>query len=132
MKKKIFNKVNTSRGGSTSPGYWIRIHLTGTITFSRAVSTEIIKEGGFNLVQDEDRPQDWYIEISDSEHAFKLRLKKANNWDKTSVIQNAAMARAILSSCDIEKSARFLVSANEAEGMYAILTKSATVKKKAA
>lgn len=131
MKKKIFNSINVvGRGGNNSAGCWVRVHNKGCITFSKAAVEGIgLQDTGFVIVQDEDRPQDWYIEKSNEPVAFKLRTKEANKWDKTYLFQSSSMAREILSSLGIEKSARFMMSiVPNDDGCYAIITKSAKSK----
>jgi hypothetical protein len=127
MKRKVWNKANVPQTKST--GSWIRIHpKSGGITFSNDLATALkLSSNGVNFIQDEERPGDWYIEVSKDKDAFEVRSKKANEHDKAFIIQSTALARTILSSIGIDMvSTRFMVATEAIErNTYAIITKSA-------
>jgi hypothetical protein len=127
MKRKVFNLEN-AQGKKT--GEFINVNpKSGGITISRdLVKILDIKKNGILFIQDEDRPQDWYIEISKDSTAFQVRAKNENNF----IIQSTVIARELLTSCSLDAPARFMVSSTPIEkGLYAIITKSAKVTSRA-
>lgn len=129
MKIKRYNRENT--GGLRSGKPTLSIHRIGIITISKQLAEDLkIKEGSFvELLQDEDRPTDWYLIINSSDNGFEVRRKKATTY--TLVFNSKHVVREMLKSVALEKSARFLVSISETElepdlYAYAIITKSAS------
>jgi hypothetical protein len=131
MKRKVWNKTSVPQ--TKSMGSWIRIHpKSGGITFSNGLATALkLTDNGINFIQDEDRPADWYIEVSKDKEAFEVRSKKANAFDKAFIIQSTALARTILSSIGLDMvSTRFMVATEPIEkNTWAIITKSAMLSK---
>jgi hypothetical protein len=123
MKRKVFNLENAQY---KKTGEFINVNpKSGGITLSRDLVKLIdIKKNGILFIQDEDRPQDWYIEISKESTAFQVRAKNENNY----IVQSTVIARELLTSCSLDAPTRFIVSSTPVEkGMYAIITKSAKV-----
>jgi hypothetical protein len=121
MKKKIFNKETIpARNGFAGP--WISISKSGNITFSRDLikSLKLDDWGGVIFIQDEDKPKDWYMELSKDASALRPRPEK----NGTIKIQSAYIVKSMLSSLDLELATyKFKVASEPAEpNTYAIFT----------
>lgn len=133
MKKKVFNQQSIV--GTRPTGLFIRMNpRSGAITFSKDLAAKLEltkKDAGIQIIQDEERPSDWYIELSTSPEAFKTRSKFKNI---SALIQSCYLVRQVLTSCDLDttRSYKFLVAPDPVDGMYAIITKSAQTKLKQA
>jgi hypothetical protein len=106
----------------------ISLNERGVITFSTGFCRTIGLDASLNagFYQDEDRPNDWYVNFSTHE---ENALRQTANESKSVSCNNANVARSILKSIDrAKKSAIFKMSVNPTEesGMklYAIITKS--------
>lgn len=125
MKLKIYNRQTVQ---TTSKGE-ARISLalkTGVIYFTKqAVSDLKITDGGtVQLLQDESRTQDWYIQPN-VENGFKLKATK----DGVLSFSSCGVVRAVFESVKFTgNSANMIVSSNPIEedgsSLYAIITKS--------
>ncbi|MFO0386340.1 MAG: hypothetical protein ACK505_06145 [Flavobacteriales bacterium] len=121
MKLKVFNQANTATTKST--GHFISIQTkNGAICFSKDLSILLdLDNNKIEFIQDEDKPKDWYLRVSQDENAFDVRIKKAGT-----IIQTTTLCRAIVSSLGIDfvGSYRFMVADKPTDGLYAIITKS--------
>jgi hypothetical protein len=129
MKKKIWSRANIPNTRPT--GLWIHFSpKNGAITFSKDLTEKHqIGKNGVLFIQDEDRPIDWYLEITrNNPDAFFPRRKKTG---KGCLIQSALLCREIMSSSGLTmESQRVLVSAQEVEpNVYSVITKSGQPKK---
>jgi len=120
MKKKVFNQ--TTIPVIRSSGYWISISpRSGTITFSGDLVRGIgADEKRLEFVQDEDRPRDWYLDVSNSKDALELREA-----DGRYIYQSTFLAHQILSSLKADTSFSWRIPvASEAteENVFALLT----------
>lgn len=126
MKKKVWN---TDSVPDRATGLWLRLNpKSGSITFSRDLANKLdLKKMGINLIQDEDRQQDWYIEKSGDNKAFRVRQKSTATSYPQFIVQSTILCRAILNSAKLELvSTRFLVADQPVEkDTWAIITKSA-------
>lgn len=124
MKRKIWNQ--TSIPNTRPTGLYISVNpKSGGMSFSKDLTEKLQQMGGgINLIQDEDRPTDWYIEVSKDTEAFQIRVKPETT---SGIIQSTHLVRELLTTCGLEKkSYRFMVAAEPIEkNLYAILTKSA-------
>ncbi len=98
---------------------------SGLISFSKAFAESIDLKGGeaISFHQDEDRPKDWYIEITPD--GFPSRKKD----DGVVLLQSTVLVRTILKSVEAEThTASFLMAITPIENgggkLYAIITKS--------
>jgi hypothetical protein len=131
MKKKIFNRRNAVglRGGAV-----LAINPNGYISFSRDLTERLglnKKDAGVEFIQDEDRPTDWYVNVSRGPDAIKIRLGE----DGGGKIQSTFLAREMLRSMKLEGGHKMQVATEPAEpNTYAIFfkTASATSLRKAA
>lgn len=77
------------------------------------------------IVQDSDRPQDWYIQVDNSEQGIPVRQTK----NAGCVIQSSKLSKIIAESCGLDLAGgvyTFQVSDTpDDNGLYAIITKSA-------
>jgi hypothetical protein len=125
MKTRIFNQGNSTSTKST--GHFITIQTkNGAISFSKdLVSLIDIKKNKVQFVQDEDKPKDWYLQVTSSEDGFPLRGKNAG-----SIMQNTVLCREILKSLGVlgQGSWRIMVATTPEKGFnlptYPIITKS--------
>lgn len=132
MKLKVYNRSNSAilRKGKAT----IRVNSkSGTIAFSQSAASAIgmTKDTGFEIAQDENRLQDWYITKSDNENSFYARENSSGRGGF--VIQSVVLSKAILESVSAgSNSASFLVATepivHEGVEFYAILTKSMQVR----
>ncbi len=102
----------------------------GLIILSNDLTADLgIAKHRLVFVQDKDRPSDWYLELypATAAKAFTLRMRESPKRKALSaVIQNVAVARAIITSLNLEGGQRFMVSPQaEKGGLYPIITKSA-------
>jgi len=134
MKKRIFNQTTTPQN-VRGPGQCL-VSLypkSGNINFSKKLS-EVLKLNDenqrINIIQDEDRPKDWYIELTSDADGFTPRVKKAAKYNQY-VIQNSHLCRLILKECGLpEETVAFVVATEPVqENLFAIITKSADKKK---
>lgn len=122
MKKKIWNLETTKVPHPT--GLWISVKpRSGNISFSRDLVAMIgLHEKKVVFIQDEDRPQDWYLDVSKDGNAIPVRHSKTLNH----MIQSSVLMRAIFKSCGIteEHTHRFTIGEKTKDG-YSIITKTA-------
>lgn len=126
MKRKVWNQISVPQQKTT--GLYLRLDAkSGSIVFSfDLVKALQLDKNRVNFIQDEDRPCDWYIELTESTDAFIIRSKDKSKSDKSSIVQSTVLCRAILTSIGVEGSARVLVATDPIEkNLYAILTTSA-------
>lgn len=75
MKKIVWNQVTTP--AASAPGPALSLQRAGGINFNNTLSVLLgFPEKGVQFIQDEERPQDWYIQSSTKSDAFKPREKK--------------------------------------------------------
>jgi hypothetical protein len=120
MKKKIFNLENLPRYANGS-GCSINFNVKGHISFSKEL-IELLKVKTINFVQDEERPKDWYIEVTKAKGAIEIRDMQNGQF----IIQSASFVKTLFESLEYRKikSARFTVASEAYEkDTYAILTK---------
>ncbi len=131
MKKKVFNRTNIlSKRGGTHPiiDPILVIRKSGHIVFSAALVKALsLDKNTIEFVQDDDRPKDWYIEISSGVDSIRLRPTKSQSF----YFQSAWLVKMILESMSLPAATyRILVVTEPVEkNLYAILTKSATAPK---
>jgi hypothetical protein len=123
MKRKVFNVKSLKLAGL--PGNWVSVDKKGTMLFSRDFTT-LVKGKKVNIIQDEDKPKDWYIEITPDAEGIPVNF--VEKLERCS-IQSSTISREILGSLDLpEQRYRFVIGAKpEAGQMYALITKSATL-----
>ncbi len=128
MKLKIYNKANSATLRKGKPT--VRVNSkSGAISFNTFATMELglVTDTGLEIVQDENRPQDWYIMKSDSDSAFKARPKALTR--DGFIIQSVVLSKAILKSVNADStSASFLIGTvpvvHDGVELYAIITKS--------
>lgn len=124
MKLKKYNRkdCHMREAGSAT----VRVSRTGTFAFSKkAIEAMGITEGTrLNLLQDEDRPKDWYVEKTTDPEGLRVRKYKDGM-----MAAGAAIARQLLTSLDVpadKKSMGFMLASEPIEeGCFAIITSSA-------
>lgn len=102
MKKKIFDASCLRIRGSGD--YQMKVTKSGHIIFSKEVVDRIsLTEKGFVVVQDEERPKDWYIQLlkKGSENSLKL---KASDDKRSYSVQCAFITKSILNSLGMDRS----------------------------
>lgn len=128
MKLKIYNTTTspTTRKGES----YIRLsRKAGAVTISKEAANCIGITKGVEVLQDEEKPTDWYIRASDDLNAFQPRLA-GSNW----IFNAVSLARAIEESLkDIhdfngQSSIKIPVAKQETDnsGIHALLTKAAS------
>lgn len=126
MKRKVFNSVNTPSVKAT--GLFLRISpKSGQFNFSRELADKLkLDSHRINIIQDEEKPADWFIEVTKDDAAFLVRRKKETDVPQY-VMQSTFLAREILKESKLpEESTRFMVASEPIErNLFAILTKSA-------
>lgn len=126
MKRKVFNSVNTPSVKAT--GLYLRVSpKSGAFNFSKELADKLkLDSHRINIIQDEEKPADWYIEVTKDQAAFEVR-RKTQTEDPYYILQSTFLARTILKESKLpEESTRFMVAAEPVErNLYAILTKSA-------
>lgn len=129
MKLITYNETNI-RSGVRSDKCVISISLKGgAIRFSRKLAEILgLEKNKIVIAQDSDRPQDWFIQVDNSDAGIAVRLStktKAGQW----IIQSAKVVRLIATSCKLDLSGggyTFQVSDTpDDDGLYAIITRSA-------
>jgi len=131
MKRKVWNTATVplgNRAKSTIPT--MTLGRAGGIHFN-TVADELLKldQHKLNFIQDEERPADWYLEITKANEAFSVRTAK-----KDKMLQSIALVREICISCGLDPDCGYTLQiAKEASerNVYAILTKSARPTRKA-
>jgi len=76
MKLQKFNRANTQTRVDGKPS--VRINRSGTFAFNKSAADVLgFKPGSkVNLLQDVDRPRDWYIQLTTDEDGLKVRKYK--------------------------------------------------------
>lgn len=121
MKRKVFNSLALGQRYAKR-GNYISIKPSGVIVFSDDM-TPILKDKKINIVQDEDRPIDWYVEVT--KEVTGISVKFADKINRCT-IQSSAICRAILESLELEGPHVIMISSESSDGgMYALLTKTA-------
>jgi hypothetical protein len=113
MKLIEFNSENSSNKVQKFPA--VRIAgRAGTFCFNReAVDLmELSYDSSVVVCQDEDSPRDFYIRKTENPAAFKLR-QKINTYNMT--FNCGKVAKSILSSAKVDKSAAFRISKEKIE-----------------
>jgi len=86
-----------------------------------------LKTSKVNLIQDEAKPENWFIEpaTAKDDNAFELRFKK-ESYGANGMLQSSFLAREILSSSKLEVTSTKLLVGSEIEkdAGYPIITKS--------
>lgn len=78
-----------------------------------------------NFIQDEDRPQDWYLEPTKDNEGIQFKSDNANA-KKLYCAQSTYLVKKILETVGLENTShRVQVSETAEDGLYAIITKSA-------
>lgn len=97
----------------------------GKIVLSAELSEKLgLKKNRLNFVQDEDRPQDWYLEATSQSDGIEFKADNANG-KKLYCAQSTYLVKKILESTGLqEESFRMIVSETAEGGLYAIITKS--------
>lgn len=120
MKKKVYNSLQ-SGGRTQKPGNWISINpANGAIRLSSDFS-KLLKGQKINVVQDEERPKDWYIEPTKEATGIALGYHEEN---KYCLFCAKAIANEMMNSFELEGPHAFMISADRSDGMYAIFNKS--------
>jgi hypothetical protein len=135
MKAKVFNTANAGLVSDKSLASLLTVNYnTGLISFSVGFINKIklVATARIALIQDEERPKDWYIQVGADDHGFALRKK-----DTAVAFNCVTVARQLLESTElIDKggngTVRFLLATDptvdETLGaLYAIITKSGKV-----
>lgn len=126
MKTKIWNTKNTA--AITATGNWISIKpKSGTMGLSRDLCRSIGLKSAtmINFIQNEEKPREWFIEITKDPASFRLREHKVN---KSCILQSIVLARAIFSSLglDNETTYRIPISTTKDEhNRYPLITSNA-------
>lgn len=121
MKKKVFNVTSLGQRGGL--GNHVTVSRVGLILFSRDLSAALTVKR-INIVQDADKPADWFIEPTNDENGILLRKHPTDEARKC--IQSSAIAREILSSIGIDGGgATIQVGSERVDNMYALITKAA-------
>jgi len=125
MKLITYNSVKChSVGGIKKPT--IYVHRTGLFSFSGTLSKSLgLKPGtGILFHQDEDDREDWYIQVSDTPEAFRLRATKS----KSTCFSSVELMKIFMNSLKLTKKGITLpVSTTPItdEKLYAIITSAA-------
>ena len=136
MKAKVFNTANSGLISDKSRAALLTINYeNGLLSFSVGFVNKVKLNSSTRVavIQDEERPKDWYIQTGSDEFGFPLRVK-----DTALAFNNVTVARELLESCELidsstdSKTARFLLATEpiNVEGfgkLYAIITKSGQV-----
>lgn len=136
MKQRIWN-ASTTPSSDRLVGHYLSISKTGTVNFSVGLAATLgFPKNGVQFIQDEERPEDWFVQSSNDVSAFKAREKKMNESQKTKtyMVQNATLARAILKGCNSEDNGKVMVApeVTKEKGAsigFAIITKSSKTKR---
>lgn len=126
MKLKSFNATNTKAVRYGKPT--VNVSKSGVFNFSKTASELIMLEltPYIEILQDEERPKDWYVKLSTMEKGFSARKYKEGN----NVTNSAFTARQLLKSIGFTgNSVSFLIAGKptklEGELLWPILTASA-------
>lgn len=136
MKLKTFNRETVpavTRGGSHTSGMnLLFINQKGVIRFNQELAELLgLKTPGNTVIlhQDEERPQDWYIEPTRDPKGLHIRAymnSKAGCKKPSYMIQSKYLTDLIYQSSKLNPgSYRFIVAAERVDGLHAIITKSA-------
>ena len=74
MKYHIYNTTNTNQTRPRVPA--ITFYRSGAININSAALTALGNPAAVELLQDAERPQDWYVRAADPEKGFVLRSVK--------------------------------------------------------
>lgn len=129
MKLKSYNMTNAASIGRVGKSS-VRVNTqSGAISFSKLSieSIGLVDSLEIEFLQDEDKPQDWYVKKSSNGNGFPIRIKSGQR--SISIVQSTHIAREIFKSLKLEQtSAMFYMSQTpiELEGskLYAIITRS--------
>lgn len=126
MKRKVYNKETLS-GIERSTGFWLHVSVkSGKIRLSADLMKKM-SGGALQFVQNEDKPNEWFIEPSKDQYAIKPVVFDCKKKGKAGTIYSTQLAKEILKSCKLDFVAtKFLVGCEIEEGSgYPIITKSA-------
>jgi hypothetical protein len=129
MKKKILN-LKTVPPLTRTEGLTVSISCkSGVIAFSKPLGERLkLQEYRINFIQDEDRPMDWYLQVTKDPEGFQVRFRpNGKNTTGQFITQSTGVCRQLFDSCRLPyASQRFLVAPEPVEGdLFAIITKSA-------
>jgi hypothetical protein len=126
MKLKTFNLRNCG-GRAKTKGARITVSKNGYIAFNRLAQETIgldansKTEGGILIMQDEERPTDWYVCCSESPNAIRLHVSSnKSGWGR---FMSKSLSNMILSSLELDQTITFPLAKEPVGGnIYAILT----------
>lgn len=82
MKPVVFSNENIRTFSRKSSGYWITVNpINGDILFSPDFS-QLIDGHKILFIQDEESPQNWYIQITDAENGIPVRQEKQRRYKR--------------------------------------------------
>lgn len=123
MKRKVYTTANT--GHTRKTGNFLTVsRKSGALKFTKELTDELkLKGKKVQFVQDEEKPSEWFIEITNDAHAFPVRISPTG----AGVLQSVVICSELLKSAGLadDSSYRFLISTTPVEKtLYPIITKS--------
>lgn len=127
MKKKVWNAGTIPSSRET--GFWISLlPKSGKIVLCQELVSKLKLTNGLrvNFIQDEERPEDWYIETTNNKDGLLFKVDLANKKRNLYCVQKKALVLTMLESLALEQqSYRIRVSREHEDDMLPIITKSA-------
>lgn len=132
MKLKTFNIANSKGHNDTTPR--LSMNNSGLISFNGALAEKMKLRKGLKILfhQDEDRPQDWFIELTDLKNTEAFELRTVKN-SQCLGLQSAFLVKEVRRSLEDtgKGSMRFLIGEEQNEKglfLWPIITKSVVIK----
>lgn len=98
MNLKRYNKetLPTRLAGGTPN---LRVNVSGGIVLNKALSEQLklTENSKIELVQDTDKPKDWFLTVNDTEPALSIRVNKGQ---AGFMVQNSALAQLFVNAID--------------------------------
>jgi len=127
MERVVYNRSSINFNIQPSRTCLINVaaHTSPCIDFSKTLSTLLdLEKNKISFIQDKNKPDHWYIEIDNSENG--LQLKKDHHGRHSFRSVNFIRLFYQSTGLTIEKRYSIQVSREPIDGLYAIITKSAT------
>lgn len=104
MKRKVFGASVLGTRHQRSGNYCL-IKKNGMILFSRDLSAAV-KGQHITFVQDEDRPKDWYLEVSKKKDVDGIPVREFAKLERCG-IQSSLIAKELLQSLSLEENGSY-------------------------